>query len=405
QQVMGVAVAGPFDAAALFEEVRTAAPYAGLTRADFDRVIQLVSNGGYALRAYERYARLVEEAPGRWRLRHPRLALQHRLNAGVIVEAPTMSVRLGRGRSLGQIEEWFGSQLRIGDRFLFAGQTLQVTGTSEADLFTRLSRGEPSIPTYVGGRMPLSTNLADRVRAMIADPLQWERMPADVRDWLALQQKQSVLPPADRLLAETFHREGRNYLILYGFEGRNAHQSLGMLLTQRMERRGLKPLGFVATDYVLGVWGLEPVLDPAALLTGDIIADELEAWIKATPFLRRAFRDVAIVSGLVERQQPGQRKSGKAMSVSTDLIYEVLQRHEPGHLLLETAWAEASSKLTDMARLQRLLARSQSELLVRHLERISPLAVPVLLQIGREGVSGFAEKELLAELADPRLQV
>jgi ATP-dependent Lhr-like helicase len=399
QHVMGVAVAGPFEADALFEEIRQAAPYATLTRDQFDRVLRFVATGGYALRAYDRYARLVEDQPGRWRLRHPRLALQHRLNAGVIVEAPTMTVRLGRGRALGQIEEWFGSQLRVGDRFLFAGQTLELTGTSEGDLFTRLSRGEPSIPTYVGGRMPLSTNLAQRVRAMIADPGQWDRMPRDVREWLALQQAFSVLPPADRLLAETFPREGRDYLMLYGFEGRNAHQSLGMLLTQRMERLGLKPLGFVATDYVLGVWGLERVEDPAALLSGDVVADELEAWIRATPFLRRAFRDVAIVSGLVERQQPGNRKGARAMTVSTDLIYDVLQKHEPGHLLLEAAWTEASAKLTDMARLKRLLQRAESELLVKHLEQVSPLAVPALLQIGREGVSGLAEESLLAELA------
>jgi ATP-dependent Lhr-like helicase len=404
QHVMGVAIAGPFEADALFAEVRTAAPYAAMARADFDRVLQFIATGGYALKAYDRYARLVEETPGRWRLRHPRLALQHRLNAGVIVEAPTMSVRLGNsraggGRALGQIEEWFGSQLRIGDRFLFAGQVLEVTGASEADLYARLSRGEPSIPSYMGGRMPLSTNLAERVRRMIADPESWGRMPADVREWLALQQVQSILPPADRLLAETFPREGREYLILYGFEGRNAHQSLGMLLTQRMERRGLQPLGFVATDYMLGVWGLERVADPAALLTGDIVAEELEAWIKATPFLRRAFRDVAIVSGLVERQQPGQRKSGRAMTVSTDLIYDVLQKHEPGHLLLEAAWMEASARLTDLARLDRLLKRAESELLVQHLDRVSPLAVPALLQIGREGVRGMAEDVLLAELA------
>ena len=401
QHVMGVALAGPFRADALFEEIRTAAPYRHLPRADFDRILSFVATGGYALRVYDRFARLVEEAPGLWRLRHPRLALQHRLNAGVIVESPTMTVRLGRGRALGQIEEWFASQLRVGDSFLFAGQVLEVTGASESDLFTRIGRGSATIPTYAGGRMPLSTNLARRVRAMLADPAEWHRMPADVQDWLALQQERSILPPADRLLAETFPRDGHDYLILYGFEGRNAHQSLGMLLTQRMERRGLKPLGFVATDYVLGLWGLERIEDPADLLSGDIIAEELRDWIAATPFLRRAFRDVAIVSGLVERQQPGRRKSGRAMTVSTDLIYDVLQRHEPGHLLLDAAWTEASARLTDLDRLKRLIDRAESQLLVRHLDRVSPLAVPVLIEIGREGVSHGTDEALLAELAAP----
>lgn len=400
QHVVGVAVAGPFDADALFDEVRTAAPYEDLTRDVFDRTLGFVSTGGYSLKAYERFARLVQQPDGSWRLRHPVLARQHRLNAGVIVEAPAMNVRLGRGRRLGKLEEWFGSQLRVGDRFLFAGQVLQLVAVADGDLITRLGRGDPSVPLYVGGRMPLSTNLSARVRAMISDPAQWGRMPDGVREWLQLQRLRSVIPPADRLLVETFPRDGRHYTILYGFEGRNAHQTLGMLMTQRMEKRGLAPMGFVATDYVLGVWGLEPVTDPASLLSPDIVADELEAWIRATPFIRRAFRDVAIISGLVERQQPGQRKSGRAMTVSTDLIHDVLQKHEPEHLLLEAAWAEASTKLTDMQRLVDLLRRAESSLLVKHLERPSPLSVPVLLEVGKEGVSGIAEERLIAELAE-----
>ena len=401
QHVMGLAAAGPFDEAELLAEVRGAQPYRHIDAAMFGRLLDFIATGGYALRGYDRFRRLVEGPPGQWRITHPRLARQHRLNAGVIVEAPAMHVRIGRSRSLGTVEEWFATQLRVGDSFLFAGQVLEVTGMSETDVFTRLSRGNPSVPVYGGARMPLSTHLARRVREMIADPAGWERMPLDVREWLALQQVRSVLPPADRILAETFPHEGARYLMLYGFEGRNAHQSLGMLLTQRMEKRGLKPLGFVATDYGLGLWGLEHVDDVEGLLSGDIVAEELEAWIAATPFLRRAFRDVAIISGLVERQQPGRRKSGRAMTVSTDLIYDVLVRHEPGHLLLEAAWAEASLKLTDLDRLATLLEAARSRLIVRHLDRVSPLAIPVLLTIGREGVKGAAEEELIAELAAP----
>jgi ATP-dependent Lhr-like helicase len=402
QHIMGVAAAGPFAPDALFAEVGTAAPYAGLDRSGFDRVLEFVATGGYALGGYERYRRLVETPDGRLRLTHPRLAAQHRLNAGVIVEEPALIVRLGRGRALGQIEEWFGSQLRIGDSFMFAGQALELVSRSETDLVTRLSRREPSVPLYVGGRMPLSTNLARRVKAMLADPGQWQRMPADVQEWLALQQRRSELPTPDRLLCETFPRDDRRYLVLYGFEGRHAHQSLGMLLTQRMERRGLKPLGFVASDYAIAVWSLEPVTAPADLFAGDILADELEAWIAATPFLRKAFRDVAIVSGLVERQQPGRRRTGKSLSVSTDLIFDVLKRHEPNHVLLEAAWAEASARLTDIARLTALIERARTSLTVRALPRVSPLAVPVLLEVGREGIQGVAEEELLAELGQER---
>lgn len=398
QHLMGVACAAPFEPDAMLEEVRSAAPFAWVDAAMFGRVIGLVESGGYALRAYDRFRRLKRLPDGRLAVAHPRLARQHRLNAGVIVEAPAMAVRLGRGRAFGTVEEWFGAQLRIGDSFIFAGQTLEVTGFSGTDILTRLSRGSPLVPLYVGGRMPLSTNLADRVRAMLADPGTWDRMPGEVRDWMAMQQARSVLPPADRLLVETFPRDGREHAVIYGFEGRNAHQSLGMLLTQRMEKAGLGPLGFVATDYALAVWSLREMADPASLLSPDVAGEELARWIEATPFLRRAFRDVAIVSGLVERAQPGNVRSGKAMMVSTDLIFDVLRRHEPDHLLLEAAWAEARARLTDIARLEALLRRAESHLLLKRLPRVSPLAVPVLLEAGRESVHAGAEEELVAEL-------
>jgi ATP-dependent Lhr-like helicase len=398
QHITGLAAAEPFDAATLHAEVTTAFPYRHLSRADFDRTLEMAATGAYALRVYDRFRRLAQLPDGRWRLSHPRLATQHRANAGVIVEAPTVAVRLGRGRQLGAIEEWFAGQLAVGDSFAFAGLTLEVTGSDEASLFTKLSRRPPAIPTYVGGRMPLATNLATRVRAMIADPATWERMPADVREWLALQRQLSVLPPPDRLLLECFPREGLHHMVLYGFEGRNAHQSLGMLLTKRMETRGLKPVGFVASDYVLAIWGLEPVAEPADLLEGDIEGRELREWIAATPFLRKAFRDVAIVSGLVPRGQPGRPRRSRALTISTDLIFDVLMRHEPDHLLLETAWAEASHKLTDLDRLKALLERARSALLVRHLPRASPLAIPVLLEAGRESVPGLSEDALLEGL-------
>ncbi|MCS6987443.1 MAG: ligase-associated DNA damage response DEXH box helicase [Sphingomonadaceae bacterium] len=401
QHVTGLTAAGPVAPDALFAEVRTASPYAGLDRRDFDRVIDLVATGGYALRAYERFRRIVPTRDGRLRLAHPRLAARHRANAGVIVEAPAVEVRLGRGRKLGTVEEWFASQLRPGDSFAFAGINLEVTGMDERALFTRLSRKPPAIPTYVGGRMPLATNLAERVRSMLADPATWTRMPPDVQEWLELQRHRSVLPSPDRLLVETFPRAGLHYLVLYGFEGRNAHQALGMLLTQRMERAGRKPLGFVASDYALAVWSLCAVERPADLFAGDIVGEELKSWIEATPFLRRAFRDVAVISGLVPRGEPGRPKAARALVVSTDLVFEVLRRHEPGHLLLEEAWTEARRRLTDVERLAALLERARARLLFVPLTRPSPLSLPVLLEAGREQVPGVDEDELLAAVGEP----
>jgi ATP-dependent Lhr-like helicase len=208
----------------------------------------------------------------------------------------------------------------------------------------------------------------------------------------------SALPAPGQLLVETFPRDGLHYMVLYPFEGWNAHQSLGMLLSKRMEARGLKPLGFVASDYALALWGLEPVADPASLLSADILADEFVAWVEGSHLLKRAFREVAIIGGLVERQHPGRRKTGRQVTFSTDLIYDVLRKYEPAHLLLQAAWADARARMTDVGRLADLLDRAAGTMLHKKLARISPLAVPVLVLIGRENVAqGLADEALIAE--------
>jgi ATP-dependent Lhr-like helicase len=400
QHIFGLAAAAPFFADDLYAEIRGAAPYAGLSRARFDEVLNFVATGGYSLRAYERYHRLTQGRDGQWRLTHPRLAAQHRLNSGTIVEAVTMNVTFGRrGRRLGQVEEWFGGQLRVGDSFLFAGLTLECIGFEGPDIHVKLGRGSPSVPSYAGGRLPLSTNLATRVRGLFNAPERWHEMPGDVREWLEIQKLRSRLPGLDDLLVETFERDGRWFMVAYGFAGRNAHQTLGMLLTQRMEAAGLQPLGFVGSDYMVAVWSLQQVRDPRPLFSPDVFEDELAEWMAASPFLRRAFREVAIIGGLIDRAIPGQHKSGKQMSVSSDLIYDVLRRHEPGHLMLTAAWADARGKLTDIDRLAGLLELAQRGLVLVELDRVSPLAVPVLLEIGKESVPGAADTALLIEAA------
>jgi ATP-dependent Lhr-like helicase len=171
-----------------------------------------------------------------------------------------------------------------------------------------------------------------------------------------------------------------------------------MLITRRMEDRGLAPMGFVASDYALAVWSLRPVDDPAALLSPDILAEEFTDWVQDSYLLRRAFREVAVIGGLVERQQSGQRKSGRQVTFSTDLIYDVLRRYEPDHVLIEAAWADARTRMTDLARVAAVLDRAAQEVDHVTLDRVSPLAVPVLVMIGRESLpAGAADDELLLE--------
>ena len=398
QHVMGCACSGPFHEAALLAEIRSSAAYAWLDADIWQRVLGFVSTGGYALKAYDRFRRIVRDPDGRWRLTHPELAARHRINAGIIVDAEMLDVRFRNGRSLGKVEENFGASLRPGDTIRFAGMDLEVEALKDLELIVRAAKKAGQIPSYMGARMPLTTHLADRVRALLVDRAGWARFPEDVREWLEMQDWRSVLPGPDALLAESFPYRGRYYTVFYPFEGWAAHQSLGMLVTRRMEAQGLSPLGFVATDYALAVWGLKPIADPASLLSPDILGDEFVEWVEASYLLRRAFREVAVIGGLVERQQPGQKKSGRQVTFSTDLIYDVLRKYEPDHLLLQAAWADARAKMTDIGRLGALLDRAAGQLVHVELERVSPLAVPVLVMIGRESLpQGAADDELLEE--------
>jgi len=405
QHVMGIACAAPFTSDALYEEVTSAAPYVRLARRDFDDVLRFVEDGGYALRSYERWRRLYCDSEGRYHVVAPDFARRYRMNVGTIVAAPMLRVRLGR-RLLGEIEEWFVQGLVPGDTFVFAGERLYFLGIEGMEVTTRRSKDElpPNIPAYEGGRLPLTTHLAARVRGLLAAPETWNGFPAPVREWLALQKRRSELPDRDGLLVETFPRGPHHYLVAYCFEGRNAHQTLGMLLTKRMERAGLGPLGFVATNYVLAVWSLEPAHDLDALLDQDMLGDDLETWMAESSMLRRSFRTVAIIAGLIERKQPGHEKSGRQVTFNSDLIYDVLRRFQPDHVLLRATVADAATGLTDVRRLADMLARVEGRIRHRRLERVSPLAVPVLLEIGREAVYGAALDRIVDEAAEALIE-
>lgn len=395
QHVMGLACAAPFRADALLAEVRSATPYSALTDEAFESILHFIEGGGYALRAYDRFKRLTQDADGHWRVSHPRFVQQHRLNAGIIVDQPALSVRFANGRTLGTVEEGFAAQLRVGDSFFFSGTAVEVVRMDTSDLVVRATSKPARIPSWGGSRMAMSTRLADRVRHFLAEPAEWHRFPPDVRDWLEMQQLRSALPQPGQLLIETFPHEGRHYLVCYSFEGWNAHQSLGMLLTRRMDAQGLMPLGFVANDYALAIYGLKTVTDPATLFSADILDHEFVDWVEQSSLLKRAFRDVAVISGLIERQHPGKRKTGRQVTFSTDLIYDVLRKYQPDHLLLKAAWADARARMTDVGRLGDLIDRAAGTMLHMPLDRVSPLAVPVLILIGREQVAQSAAEDAL----------
>jgi ATP-dependent Lhr-like helicase len=437
QHIMGLACSEPFRLDDLHREITSCGPYADLPYEQFEEVVDFVATGGYALRSYDRFARIVKDREGRWKVRNADTAQRHRMNVGAIVAAGTLNVRVASrrgagatkqlvgGRKVGEAEEWYFEQLTPGDTFLFAGQVWAFQGINGTDaLVTHAQDKDPKIPSWGGSKFPMSTSLADRVRNLIQDRDHWRVLPPDVQEWLELQEARSMIPSADSMLIETFQRGSRHFMVAYPFEGGLAHNTLAMLLTRRLDRAGVGPLGFVCTDYSIAIWSIKPMtstadggeLDYDELFQPDMLGDDLESWLEESFMMKRTFRNCALISGLIERRQPGQEKTGRQVTFSTDLIYDVLRRHQPDHLLLRTARADAAAGLLDVARLGQLLGRIAGHIRTRALERPSPFSVPVLVVIGRERVGGGdaadmilkeSAEALIAEVMDdapPELQ-
>jgi ATP-dependent Lhr-like helicase len=407
QHVMGCACSEPFDMLKLYDEVITAGPYRDLPWEDFEQVVDFVSTGGYALKTYDRFRRIVKTQDGLWKVRNLDTAQRHRLNVGAIVSPAMLAVRIaGRrggqgGRKIGEVEEGMLEMLDPGDTFVFAGQTWQLQGITNLDvLVSPANDRDAKMPSWGGSKFALSTFLAQRVRQLMTDQDHWEVLPADVREWLEVQRDRSAIPGEDEMLLETFPRGHRHFMVCYPFEGRLAHTTLAMLLTRRLERLGAAPLGFVCNDYALAVWALKPLddLDFDALFDEDMLGDDLEAWLAESFMMKRAFKGCAVIAGLIERRFPGQQqKTGRQITFSTDLIYDVLRRHQPDHLLLRCARADAATGLIDVARLGQMLARIRGRIRHVRLDHLSPFSVPILLEIGKERSPGHAGELILHE--------
>ncbi len=401
QHILIAASSGPFDADALYAEVASAGPYAGLSRPDFDACLDFCATGGYALKAYDRWRRLMLR-DGFWTLRDPRAVRDIRMNIGTITDAEMVKVRwqnrLG-GQPLGEVEESFAAMLTPGETFLIGGRVVRYVGLREMVLEVAPAPGrEPKIAVFSGTKFSTSTQLSERILRMLGQQA-WPDLPAHTAEWLSLQREISRLPRPDRLLVETFPAEGRAHLCAYGFAGKNAQQTLGLLLTKRMEEEGLNPLGFVATDYATLIWGLDPVRDPAALFDRAGLREGLETWLAGNAVMKRTFRSVALVAGLIARNHPGQRKSGRQATFSSDILYDTLRRYDPGHLLLQVTREEAMRGLVGFGRIEAMIDRVGDRIDHLDLPRVTPFAAPLFLEHGKVPVEGAARERLLEETA------
>lgn len=406
QQILIAACSGPLSEDALYQEVKTAGAYADLSRAAFDDCLDFCATGGYALRAYDQWQRLQKRPDGLWHLRDPRAAQRIRMNIGTIQDTDTLKVRLRRnrgGKPLGEVEEGFAASLTPGDTFLIGGQIVRYEGLRE--LVVEVSRNatkKPKIATFMGTKFATSTQLSARILDMFAQEA-WPQLPAHTAEWLALQRQVSRLPERGRLLIESFPHDGREHVCIYGFAGRNAQQTLGLLLTKRLEETGHAPMGFVATDYATLIWGLDAVIDPEPLFDRDGLRDGLDRWLAGNAVMKRTFRASATIAGLLERNIAGPRKTGRQMTMSSDILYDTLLKYDPDHLMMRITRDEAMRGLVDFGRIEEMLDRNSGVDLVR-LSRVTPLAAPLFLEHGRVPVAGSADERLLAEETEALMQ-
>ena len=403
QHILITATAGPFDASALYAEVISAGAYSTLTRPEFDECLDFCATGGYALRAYDQWKRLQQRPDGCWQLRDPRAAQRIRMNIGTIQSTDTLKVRMKNtrgGKPLGEIEEAFAATLTQGDTFLIGGQIVRYDSLREMTVqVTRAATKKPKIATFMGTKFSTSTQLCHRIIDMFQQD-SWPDLPSHTSDWLTLQRKVSRLPKLGRLLIESFPHDGRAHTAVYGFAGRNAMQTLGLLLTKRMEETGLNPLGFLATDYATLIWGLDPIRDVAPLFEINALRTGLDSWLTGNAVMKRTFRASATIAGLIERNTPSARKSGRQATFSSDILYDTLAKYDPDHLMLDITRQEAMRGLVDFGRIEEMTARINGRIDLIELPRVSPLAAPLLIEMGRVPVKGLAEEKLLAQEAE-----
>ena len=399
QHILIAACSAPFDATDLFDEIKTVGAFSDLTREAFDDCLDFCATGGYALRAYDQWKRL-KEVNGKWQLRDPRSAARIRMNLGTIYDVETLKVKFRRSaKSLGEVEEAFAATLTPGDTFLIGGQIVRYEALNQ--LVVEVSRnkgGTPKVATFFGTKFSTSTQLSQRILKMFQQD-SWPELPDHTAQWLQMQREVSKLPQAGRILVETFPQDGRENMVVYGFAGVNAHRTLGLILTQRMEAAGLNPLGFVVTDYALMIWGLTPVTDIAPLFDPENVRDGLETWLQGNAVMKRTFRMAATVAGLIERNTRSGRKSGRQATFSSDILYDTLAKYDPNHLMLRITREEAMRGLVDFGRVEDLLQRTKGRVDHVALTRVTPLAAPLFLEPGRIPVFGEGRERLLQDRA------
>jgi len=411
QHLVTVALGGGFVPDALYAEVRSSAAYQHLSAENWQWCLDFVRQGGASLAAYPDYRRAEPDELGVWRVPDRRLARRHRANIGTIVSDASMSVQfVNGGARIGSVEESFIARLAPGDCFLFAGRLLELVRIDQMTaLVRRAAAGRAALPRWNGGRMPLSSTLADAVLRQFDAAEHGRYESAEMRcvePLVALQRAWSALPTPQRLLAETWKSREGWHLFLYPFAGRTVHLGLAGLLAWRAAQPARATFSIALNDYGFELlsataidWAarLPELLAPTA--TREQLLVEVLASLNATELARRRFREIARIAGLIFQSHPGEQRSNRQLQASASLFYEVFRQHDPGNRLLHQAEQELLSQELDVDQLAQTLTRmSTQELTLRVLKKPTPLAFPLLVERFREKLSNETLAERIARM-------
>jgi ATP-dependent Lhr-like helicase len=426
QHLVTVALGGGFVPDELYAEVRGTAAYASLSRETWDWCLSFVRQGGPSLAAYPDYRRAVPDEEGIWRVPDSRLARRHRMNIGTIVSDASMTVQYLGGARIGSVEESFAARLKPGDCFLFGGRLLELVRVREMTAWVRRATGKRhAVPRWNGGRMPLSTTLADAVVQQLAlagegryDTPELQR----VRPLLEIQRRWSALPTPQTLLAEVLKTREGWHLFLYPFAGRHVHLGLASLLAWRVAQHAPRTFSIAVNDYGFELLCAQEVDWPAllpqllqvghdaesldAMARGDAeegrraaLLHEVLQSLNASELAQRRFREIARVSGLIFQGYPGENRSNKQLQASSSLFWEVFRKYDPANKLLLQAEQELLAQELEIGRLRASLARMNSQRLVlRELPRPTPFAFPLMVERFREQLSNESVADRIARI-------
>jgi ATP-dependent Lhr-like helicase len=409
QYMVTLAVSDGFRADELFNEVKGTYAFADLTRNEFGQLLEFITTGGKTLAQYDEFLK-VEVQEGLYKVNNRRVAMRHRLSIGTITSELSIRIKWLSGGSLGTIEESFVSKLKPGNTFWFAGRSLEFIRVKEMTAFVKKSNSTKGlIPSWNGGRMPLSSQLAAVFRDKLDEVAHGIEKDVEVialRPLFKLQQELSHLPQSHEFLIESFKSREGHHLLFYPFEGRLVHEGMASLLAFRISKIRNASFSIAMNDYGFELLTdedvpIEDVLEDASFFSIDNLIDDIQHSLNANEMARRRFRDIAHIGGLVFTGYPGQQVKNKHLQASTSLLFEVFTEYEPDNLLVRQAYNEALAFQLEEFRLRAALQRIATQtIILKTIERPTPFAFPIMVDsLGRERLTTETMEERIAKMA------